>query len=80
MVLLDTKTMAIEPLNASLQNWKKRDYDDDEEEFNILLNSSPKKKNNQNTVKKDRQWNDIELMEESNAMNGYDDLLGDDDI
>lgn len=54
MSIIDTKTMAIEPLNASLQNWKKRDYEDDEEEFNILLNSSPKKKNNQNTVKKDR--------------------------
>ena len=50
------KTMPVEPLNASQQNWKKRDYDQDDDEFNILLNSSPKKKNNQNSLAKDRQW------------------------
>ena len=56
------KTMPVEPLNASQQNWKKRDYDQDDDEFNILLNSSPKKKNNKNSLAKDRQWLDLELM------------------
>ncbi len=55
-------------------------YDDEDDAFNDILNSSPKKKPGQSTIKKDREWEKLERKQnEGGAMNGFDDLLEDND-
>jgi len=52
-------------------------YDDEDDAFNDILNSSPKKKPGQSTIKKDREWEMINRNQNEGAMNGFDELLED---
>ena len=60
------------------------DYDNDDP-FNDILNSSPKKKPGQSTIKKEREWEQLQQSVNKNrngvggaGMNGFDELLEDD--
>jgi hypothetical protein len=49
-------------------------YDEDNDTFNDLLNSSPKKKPNQSTIKKEREWEQLER-NNNDMMGGFDALM-----
>jgi len=49
-------------------------YDEENDAFNDLHNSSPKKKPNQSSIKKEREWEQLER-NRNDVMGGFDALL-----